>query len=444
MKRTAIYMRVSTTRQAEEGDSIPAQRDALHKYINDHPDLIFSGEYLDDGISGTKLDRDEYQRLLSDIQSGSIDLVICTKLDRLHRGLRNFLNMQDVMEKSGCNWLAIWESMYDSSTPQGKMIINTMVNLAQFEAENTGQRIRQVFDYKRKQGEVTNGKIPYGYKVESKHLVPDEETSKNAVAIFEYFAKTGTVNDTMRYAFGLGYTATRMALKNMLSNPVYIGRRNGIDGFCQPIIDRDLWEQVQRGLDRSIRNNAKRTYVFAGLIVCAECGHRMTSSTRPGRTGTPYILYRCQKKYNRVIATCGNTRTLYETTLENMLLDRIPDMITEKQRQVRKEAESSPDPSKRIAALKRKIDRLKELYLAEEIGLEEYRADKANYMAEIAELEKERSSKHDNYDHILTLFVPDLKDRYQTWEKEDRRHFWRQIIKEIRFDKDRNITVEFL
>ena len=127
-----------------------------------------------------------------------------------------------------------------------------------------------------------------------------------------------------------------------------------------------------------------------------------------------------------------------------MLLDRIPDMIAEKQRQVRKEAESRPDPEKRITALKRRIDRLKELYLAEEIGLEEYRADKASYMAEIAELEKERSSKHDNYDRILTLFVPDLKDRYQTWEKEDRRHFWRQIIKEIRFDKDRNITVEFL
>ena len=409
MKRTAIYMRVSTTRQAEEGDSIPAQRDALHKYIDSHPDLIFSGEYLDDGISGTKDDRDEYQRLLSDIQSGSIDLVICTKLDRLHRGLRNFLNMQDIMEKNKCDWLAIWEPMYDSSTPQGKMIINTMVNLAQFEAENTGQRIRQVFDYKRKQGEVTNGKIPYGYKVEGKHLVPDEETAQNAVAVFECFARTGSVSDAERCAYGLGHTITRAAVKNMLRNPAYIGERGGIGGFCQPIVDRDLWERVQHGLPRGIGNNAKRTYVFSGLVVCAECGCRMVSAMRKGKKDAPYLMYRCQKKYSRAVATCGNTRTIFETTLETILLDRIPDMITEKQRQVRKEAESRPDPAKRIAALKRKIDRLKELYLAEEIGLEEY-----------------------------------SKDRYQTWEKEDRRHFWRQIIKEIRFDKDRNITVEFL
>ena len=63
MKRVAIYIRVSTSLQAQEGDSIPAQRDALRKYIDSHDDMIFCGEYLDDGISGTKSDRDELQRL---------------------------------------------------------------------------------------------------------------------------------------------------------------------------------------------------------------------------------------------------------------------------------------------------------------------------------------------------------------------------------------------
>lgn len=51
MKRTAIYLRVSSDKQAQEGDSIHAQRDALRKYIDDRPDLSFAGEYLDDGIS---------------------------------------------------------------------------------------------------------------------------------------------------------------------------------------------------------------------------------------------------------------------------------------------------------------------------------------------------------------------------------------------------------
>ena len=101
-------MRVSTDAQAKEGDSIPAQKDALRKYATDRDDMIIVDEYIDDGISGTKLNRDEFQRMLSDVKNSKIDLVLVTKLDRLHRSLRNFLNMQDIFDQYHVNWLAIW------------------------------------------------------------------------------------------------------------------------------------------------------------------------------------------------------------------------------------------------------------------------------------------------------------------------------------------------
>ena len=66
MKRAALYMRVSSTKQVKEGDSIPAQKDALTKYAKDKG-MIIAGEYLDDGISGTRADRDELSRLLDDV-----------------------------------------------------------------------------------------------------------------------------------------------------------------------------------------------------------------------------------------------------------------------------------------------------------------------------------------------------------------------------------------
>lgn len=56
MKRTAIYIRVSTDAQAKEGDSVPAQKEALLKYIKEWPDITFAGEYVDDGVSGTKFE----------------------------------------------------------------------------------------------------------------------------------------------------------------------------------------------------------------------------------------------------------------------------------------------------------------------------------------------------------------------------------------------------
>lgn len=139
MKRTAIYIRVSSDRQAQEGDSIPAQRDALRKYIDDHNDLSFAGEYMDDGVSGTRNDRDELQRLLADVKDGKIDLILATKLDRIYRSIRHYLNFQDTLDRYNVNWLAIWEPIYDTSTPQGRLIINQMMSIAQFEAENTGQ-----------------------------------------------------------------------------------------------------------------------------------------------------------------------------------------------------------------------------------------------------------------------------------------------------------------
>ena len=106
MKRTAIYLRVSTDKQAQEGDSIPAQRDALKKYVKEH-NYILVGEYLDDGISGTKEDRAEFQRMMEDVKRGLIELILVTKLDRIHRYIRNFLNMQDTLDKYNCDWLAI-------------------------------------------------------------------------------------------------------------------------------------------------------------------------------------------------------------------------------------------------------------------------------------------------------------------------------------------------
>lgn len=107
MKRVCIYMRVSSDKQAQEGDSIPAQRDALHRYIDAHPDMICVGEYLDDGISGTKEDRDDLQRMLTAVRNGEIDLILVTKLDRLYRSIRHFLNLQDTLDRCGVGWLAI-------------------------------------------------------------------------------------------------------------------------------------------------------------------------------------------------------------------------------------------------------------------------------------------------------------------------------------------------
>ena len=222
-------MRVSSMTQAQEGDSIPAQKDALRKYIDSHDDMILAGEYCDDGVSGTRDDRDELQRLLTDVKSGKIDMIIVTKLDRLYRSIRHYLNLQDTLDSHGVYWLAIWEPIYDTSTPQGRLIINQMMSIAQFESENTGQRIRQVQSYKVSKGEVISGSTPPGYSIVDKHLVPNEHA--DAVRdVFKHYSLTGNLHETMRYAAAYGvFPSTSSAFHNILSNKTYIGQKRNND-----------------------------------------------------------------------------------------------------------------------------------------------------------------------------------------------------------------------
>ena len=429
-------MRVSTSRQAEEGDSIPAQRAALRRYIDEHDDLVFVGEYLDDGISGAKEDRQEFQRMLSDAKDGKIDLLIFTKLDRIHRSLRNFLNMQDVFEKHNIHWLAIWEPMYDSSTPQGRMIINTMMNLAQFEAENTGQRIRQVFEYKRQNGEVTSGVVPVGYSIVNKHLVPNEDADK-VRSVFEYFARTGKLYETYRYCNSIfDRVRSGKAIREMLRNEKYVGRSSGVENFCPAIVSTELFEDVQNKLRKNIKISQRHTYIFSGLLVCGECGGKMGG----GVYKKTYYRYRCNRHYFRDgRERCENTKIIREDKLEEYLLQNIKITIQDHITQI-EEAQKKPNENKkRLAQLHKKLDKLKDLYLNDLITLEEYKSDKAKFHEEIDELQSQPQPQDADTSALQAFLDMDLEEVYKFTTNEEKRLFWRSILKEIRFYKDRKI-----
>lgn len=437
--RTALYCRVSSDRQAKEGDSIPAQLDALHKYAKEHKYTVV-GEFIDDGISGTKNDREELQRMLSEVRAGKIELILVTKMDRLHRSLRNFLNMQDFLFEHNCNWLAIWEPMYDSTTPQGRMVINMMMNLAQFEAENTGSRIRQVFAYKAQKGEVLSGSVPPGYSIANKHLVPNE-LAPAVVNAFETYDRTNSINETIRQTTGTGLPVTAGGMKKLLQRRVYIGEKYGNENYCEPIIDRALFERVQTALGRNIKSDQKNIYLFGGLVKCAECGGKMSGS--PKMSGRKqYLVYRCRRHYLRCESTCDNTKTITDGTIEKMMLDMLPNIIIERVEMDEKKKKPAANYERQKAKIEKKMERLKILFVNEEISLEEYRKDKAELQEQIAKLAP--VSPPEPPEAILSLQGMDVKGIYETLTKEERRAFWRGLIKEIRFDKERHFYFEFL
>lgn len=450
MKRVALYMRVSSDLQAKEGDSIPAQRDALTKYAINKGYTI-AGEYLDDGISGTKYSqRDELQRMLSDVQAGKIDMIIFTKLDRFFRSVRHYTATQAILDKCGVGWLAIWETIYDTTTPQGRLIVNQMMSVAQFEAENTGQRVRQIQAYKLSKKEVISGTTTAGYMIVDKHLVPDENAPYVRRA-FEMYSAVGSINEVMReYGGRYGMPTSKPAFRRMLKSPLYKGEHySGVKDFCPAIVPSDLWDDVQRKLTINIKCNQKQVYLFSGLIRCAECGRVFGSNTRRRKRGNCITVthqYRCTGYYARFPRQCTNPKVVAESMMERYLIEHIQPMIKDKilEYEIAEKEIPSRIPDM-IARTEKKLDRLKVLYIDGLIDLTAYKADRAALQDELIDLQGKAQKRHTADSTALKrLLAPDVWQLYKTFSPEEKRRFWRGIISRINFSADRTVEVVFL
>ena len=440
MKRVALYCRVSTDRQVREGDSIQAQITALREYAKKH-NYVVTGEYIDDGVSGTLLnERDELQHLLDDVRKGLIDLLLFTRLDRYFRNVRHYLNTQSVLDEYGVTWRAIWES-YETESPGGRLMITQMLGFAQFEAENTALRINRVFDYKKSQHEVISGKIPFGYKIENKHMVPDPDKAKIVRKVFDLYIQTGSMCETMRLTEGLGLPKTQRAFKWLLKNRKYIGEAYGDSNYCEPIIDKQTFETVQRMLTMNVKRSQVREYIFSGLVYCKDCGRKMTGTSDKYK-GSRYKTYRCMYHY-RPLPVCDNQRTINESKLERYLVKNLEQFAFEDIEA--KESENAIDYGKLIEATNKKMSRLKDLYVNELITLEEYKKDLSEYQQQIAEYKSELSKDQSaGRDKLKELIGTNLADWYWTLTDTEKRTLWRGIIKEIRYGSDKSLEVVFL
>ena len=183
--RAALYMRVSTEEQAIHGLSIEAQREALDAWAGESGVQV-AGHYVDAGISARKpaSKRPELQRLLGDVRSGKIDLIVFTKLDRWFRNIAEYYKVQEVLEKNHVDWKTIHED-YDTTTASGRLKINIMLSVAQDEADRTSERIKAINEMKRQKREPLTGDCMPGYKIEGKKYVKDPQLEAAVTGFFK-------------------------------------------------------------------------------------------------------------------------------------------------------------------------------------------------------------------------------------------------------------------
>lgn len=167
------YARVSTDQQADRGISLDAQQARIRALATVHE--LDIGETFIDSASASSLRRPELARLLAAVDAGRVRTVIVAKLDRLTRSVRDLADLLDRFERHDVALLSVAESL-DTRSAAGRLVLNVMVSVGQWEREAIGERTREALRYKRGRGERT-GNLPFGFALaaDGVHLVPHRD-----------------------------------------------------------------------------------------------------------------------------------------------------------------------------------------------------------------------------------------------------------------------------
>ena len=161
MVKVAIYTRVSTDDQAEEGYSLDAQKERLEAYCEAQGwDVVRT--YVDDGYSGRTCKRPAYQRMMQ--ERDEWDVILVLKMDRIHRNSKNFMMMMEDLEKWGKKFTSMQEEL-DTSSAMGRFVVDIIQRIAQLESEQIGERTYSGMAQKAQSGGLLGFYPPFGYRV---------------------------------------------------------------------------------------------------------------------------------------------------------------------------------------------------------------------------------------------------------------------------------------
>ena len=434
--RVAKYRRVSTDEQALHGYSLQTQADTLDEYCKTKGYKIV-GDYVDEGISGAKppLKRPALKQLLDDVKAGKIDIIVFTKLDRWFRSIEQYYKVQEILERHNVVWQAVLED-YNTATADGRLKVNIMLSVAANERERTSERIKVVLDHKRKNKVAAFGgsKTTLGYIKQKDEngltrLIKDPETQHIIEEFWDMLIKYNNVMKAGMYLntkYNLSYPYH--AWDRVRRNELYSGEFRGIKDFCEPYISRDAWLKVMevKNIKKTPKNNI---YLFTGLIKCPYCGRILCSNYSRNSYGKVYKTYKCSMRASKL---CDFKGSITEITIERWLLNNLEQLINLEIERVESErAEQKKQPKTDVAKLKEKQRKLNVIYMNGTINDEEYILQANELKALIAKAEQESPQVQKDISYLKDILKSDWKALYAVMTEENKRRFWRSMIKEI-------------
>ena len=311
--RCAIYTRKSSEEGLEQDfNSLHAQREACEAYIASQKHegwQMLPIRYDDGGYSGGSLERPGLVRLLADITSNKVDVVVVYKVDRLTRSLTDFAKIVDVFDSNGASFVSVTQS-FNTTTSMGRLTLNVLLSFAQFEREVTGERIRDKIAASKKKGLWMGGHVPIGYDASGRTLLINAVEAETVRTIYCRYLDLRSVDAVkeeldrqsrrtkIKTTGSGGHAFSRGHIYRILNNPIYVGqiRHKAViyDGRHPAIIERAVWGRVQELLaanlqGQRLRYKSRNPSVLAGLLF--DQAGRALLATHAVKLGVRYRYY---------------------------------------------------------------------------------------------------------------------------------------------------------
>ena len=337
--RCAIYTRKSTEEGLEqEFNSLQAQREACEAYIKSQKHenwQLLPTEYDDGGYSGGNMERPALKKLLLDIKSGLVDIIVVYKIDRLTRSLMDFSKIVEVLDKHNASFVSITQH-FNTTTSMGRLTLNMLLSFAQFEREVTGERIRDKISASKKKGMWMGGKPPLGYYRKDKKIYPDEEKSALINNIFKKYTELKSTTLLKDWLAEQGRNISVGNLNCILRNKAYIGmvghKGTWYQGEHQGIIPTELFEQVETVMadNRINRQHYDPSKSLLSGKLYDDKDNAMSPSWSTGCSGKTYRYYVSQAIIRKEPRKLGKIGKVSLPQLENFIDSWFNQLLREK------------------------------------------------------------------------------------------------------------------
>ncbi len=331
MKTAVIYARYSSDSQTEQ--SIDGQLRVCEEYAKSH-DILILNTYIDRAMTGTNDNRPDFQRMIKDSSRKEWNYVICYKFDRFSRNKYETAMHKKTLKDNGVKVVSATEFVPD--TPEGIIFESMLEGYAEYYSAELSQKIRRGNNESRRKGNLTGGKIPFGYKNVDKKAVIIPEEAEIIRYIYKQYSIGVYVKDIIAElnSKGLlhkGKPFAKNTVYGILANERYSGiyRHDGevFDNIYPQIVDNDIFNIVREKVNANKFGKRSKhiTYLLKDKIKCGYCGKSIIGDNGTAKNGERKYYYTCCGRKKKT--TDCKKQAIRKDVLEKIVLENVVEQI---------------------------------------------------------------------------------------------------------------------